>query len=239
MDRPVSRRASSMARAYAAARLSRMDRTSAARPSGTGSPAAVSHAAIRAGMSPGVRKDASSGSKVGPSPLAAPQRRRAAPRAAPARPPRSQARCDSWSSHSPVTLRRNRDRPVDPALVGEVRLPARLGEDRRPRLDAHQRPRPGRDVCECRAVRGDATTADAVSCDPTSVTTVVSCSPVASRTAGSTPPRTVPGSASGGNSVASSPSSRTSSSSQPRVRGSSRPVVDACVRSAITTPVSQ
>ena len=116
--------------------------------------------------------------------------------------------------------------------LASVRIGARVSTPTRDHVPDEMYANAGRSA-------GTATTADAVSCDPTSVTTVVSCSPVASRTAGSTPPRTVPGSASGGNSGGVETQQPDKLLVPMRVRGSSRPVVDACVRSAITTPVSQ
>ena len=71
-------------------------------------------------------------------------------------PASSQVRSDSWSSQSPMTLRRKRIRVVDAALVGEVRRPALLGDDRPVEFDADQRPRPAGDVGERRVAGRDA-----------------------------------------------------------------------------------
>ena len=63
------------------------------------------------------------------------------------------------------------DPVVDAALVGEVRRAALLGQDRRVELDADERPGAAGDVRERRSSpAGTPTTADAVSCEPTSVT---------------------------------------------------------------------
>ena len=86
---------------------------------------------------------------------------------------------------------------------------------------------------------GTATTADAVSCEPTSVTGVWAGRPVAAATSGRSVPRVVPGSAIGARIDGSMPTSAASPASQRPVRGSSSPVVDALVRSATATPVSQ
>ena len=125
--RPVSRLALSTALAYAAARLSRMHRTSADRFPGTGWPAARSSAAIRAGMSPGAMNAGESGSYDG---AAGRQRsggleqrleRLGRPRPLP-RPKRL------LSSHRPVTLRWNRLVPSTPPSF--VKSAARLASVR-------------------------------------------------------------------------------------------------------------
>ena len=82
---------------------------------------------------------------------------------------------------------------------------------------------------------GTATTADAVSCEPTVHTGTVPCSPTSARTW----PSSAPGSSSGGSSVLSIPSRSARSVAHVRVVASSRPVVDALVTSATRAPVSQ
>ena len=117
------------------------------RPAGAAGRPRRRHAAIRAGMSPGARNDGSSGSNTGP-----PARQRGGgleqrlERLRRARPlPRPQRLLEQPQAGD---VAEEPDRAVDPALVGEVRAPARLGEDRRGRLDADERPRPARDVGE-------------------------------------------------------------------------------------------
>ncbi len=133
------------------------------------------------------------------------------------------------------------DRAVDAALVGEVRRAAGLGQDRRVELDADQRPGPAGDVGEAgRPSAGTPTTADAVSCDPTSVTARRGARPVALATSSRSGPSASPGSRSGGQDRAGQPE-RLDEVGRPSraVAASSSPVVDALVRSAPRTPVSQ
>ena len=146
---PDSRVASSTARAKAAARLSRMQRTIAGRDAGTGRSASDSREAIRAGMSPGARKTASSGSKTGPPAgrcPAASTSGREADRIA-ARLPGPDRFLEQPEAHDVAQVA---DPPVDAELVREVREPTGLGQDRRVELHADERPRPARD--ERRAV---------------------------------------------------------------------------------------
>ena len=78
-----------------------------------------------------------------------------------------------------------------------------------------------------------------MSCDPTCDTRTAGASPVSAATAARTGPSGVPGSDTGLNSDAGSPSSATSAASQVRPAGSNSPVVDAFVASASLTPDSQ
>ena len=77
------------------------------------------------------------------------------------------------------------DGAVHAAFVGEVRVPAGLGQDRMVEFDAHQGPGAGGDVGEVSlAGAGTAATAEAVSCEPTATTLVAAGSPVRSAMAG-------------------------------------------------------
>ena len=130
------------------ARLSRMHRTSASRVVGAAAGRWPRHAAsIRPGMSPGGRNVGSFGSMVGPpaARAAAPARRASRSDGSPAS---AQVRSDSWRSHRPMTLRRNRTRPSTPRSL--VKLARRLSSVRIGCLefDADEPPRPARDVGE-------------------------------------------------------------------------------------------
>ena len=132
---------------------------------------------------------------------------RAARRGPARRPPRPTCACDSWSSHSPITLRRNRVRAVDAALVGEVRRPAGRRDHRLVEFDADERPRPARDVGETVAGRGhaDDRRGGVVRADrgrPASP-----AEPGRVGDVGAERPGTVPGCRSGGNSAGGMPSS--------------------------------
>ena len=84
---------------------------------------------------------------------------------------------------------------------------------------------------------GTATTADAVSCEPTATTSALPPSEVA--TSGSSGPRRSPGVTSAGRMPRGRPSALMSASSHAWSVQRSRPVVEAFVTSARATPVSQ
>jgi hypothetical protein len=86
---------------------------------------------------------------------------------------------------------------------------------------------------------GTATTADAVSWDPTATTGTSSPRPTACATSGSKVPITDPGDRSGGRIPAGTPTRSATSAAQSPVRTSYSPVVEAFVRSAPSSPVSQ
>ena len=91
--------------AKAPARLSRMHLTSAGLVAGIAWSRRLQAAAIRDGMPSGGRNDGSSGSMTGPPAGSAPAATRSDGRSS-GLPSCSQVRSDSWSSHSPMTLRR-------------------------------------------------------------------------------------------------------------------------------------
>ena len=109
-------------------------------------------AAIRAGMSPGGRNAGSSRSITRAQHRPARPRRPATCRSPPS-PRAAQARTDSWSSHRPITLRRNRIVPSMP--VSLVKLAARLASVSTGAVELHPDQRPGAagDVGEAAAAR--------------------------------------------------------------------------------------
>ena len=137
-----------------------------------------------------------------------------------------------------MTLWRNRTRPSTPPSL--VKLASLLASVRTGRSSS--RPTSPQVPQEIQAawlvVMGTATTADAVSCDPTAVTGVWAESPVSAATAGSRVPSTVPGFTSGGKMFLGKPRRAMRSSFQLPSRESS-PVVDALVTSALREPVSR
>ena len=90
-----------------------------------------------------------------------------------------------------------------------------------------------------RSAAGTATTAEAVSWEPTATTEVVAGSPVRSATPPVITPTVSPGSIKGGKRSAGSPRASNASADQDRRRASSSPVVDALVISVRSSPVSQ
>ena len=90
-----------------------------------------------------------------------------------------------------------------------------------------------------RSANGTATTADAVSCDPTATTGVPAGRPTVEATSGNSVPRVDPGSRSGGRSRVGMPTLSARPDAQSRPRTSYSWVVEAFVRSAPTVPVSQ
>ena len=90
-----------------------------------------------------------------------------------------------------------------------------------------------------RPVAGTATTAEAVSWDPTATTVVVDGSPVRSATPPVITPTVSPGSIKGGKRSAGRSRASNASADQARRRASSSPVVDALVISVRSSPVSQ
>ena len=113
---------------------------------------------------------------------------------------------------------------VDAALVGEVGGPGLVGEHRAGELEPDERPGAAGDVGEpLGAWRARATTAEAVSCEPT-VGDRARPAAVAARRGPS------PGGSTGGSRSAGMPSRSRSSADQSPVRTSSRPVVDALVQ---------
>ncbi len=89
------------------------------------------------------------------------------------------------------------------------------------------------------SAKGTATTADAVSCEPTATTGVLAAWPVASATGGSSGPSTSPGSRRAGRIPTGTSTRSASPVAQVRVRTSYSWVVEAFVCSAATCPVSQ
>ena len=98
--------------------------------------------------------------------------------------------CDSWSSQSPPTLRRNRVRPSTPPSLVKLARERLRGDDGAVELDAR---RATRCRWRCRrssaSVAGTPTTAEAVSWEPTVVTTVDAGRPIRSAMSGSSVPR--------------------------------------------------
>ena len=86
---------------------------------------------------------------------------------------------------------------------------------------------------------GTATTAEAVSCEPTAITGTSSGRSTAEATSGSSVPIRSPAERSGGRIADGMPTRSASSVAHSRDRTSYRPVVEAFVRSAPTVPVSQ
>ncbi|MEG8035555.1 hypothetical protein QP157_09540 [Sphingomonas sp. LR61] len=222
--------------AYAAASDSRIERTNSARDAGALSPWSPHQAAMRAGMSPGAVNDSSAGSKTGTGAVTAAAEASRASRSMLA-PSRSQVRTLSDSNHSPDTFFRNRTRPSTPPSL--VQFASRAASDRTgassstPTSDQV----PEEMYAKSGSVAGTATTAEAVSCEPTSVTGA--CPPTASATDGSSGPSRSPGSRRVGRRPAGRPAAARNAGSHPRVVAFRTPVVDAFVRSAASTPVSQ
>ena len=101
--------------------------------------------AIRAGMSPGGRNGGVVGVDHAGRRPGAPRRRAGARPARSGVPPRSHVRIDSWSSQSPITLRRKRTRPSTPPSFVKFAARLGLGQDRGVELDADEAPGPARD----------------------------------------------------------------------------------------------
>ena len=204
-------------------------------------PFPCSSSPMRAGMSPGGRKRGSSASNTVGSAVIGTRPREAAPRGRLARRLAPTAASISLSSHRPITLVRNRMRPSTPPSLVKFAVPGLVGEDRALELDARPAPRCRR---RCRPRRpaaiGTATTAEAVSCEPTAVTvrpgTPIRCADVVGQKRAD---RSCRESTTAGSSRRGRPSSSMSSRSHSPVAASSRPVVDAFVRSATDRPVSQ
>ena len=172
-------------------------------------------------MSPGGRNRGSCTSKIVTGPPYA-----AAASSHVARSSSPQLRRVSESSQVPITLVRKRVRPSTPPSL--VKLAARASSVSTGRSSSTPTsPQvPHETYAASGSVIGTPTTAEAVSWEPTATTGVPSCLPI-----------TVPGSTSSGSRARSRPTSASSSASQSPVRTSSRPVVEALVRSHTFTPV--
>ena len=146
-SRPERRAASRTVRPKASARLSRMQRTSATRLAGAGWSSRAQRAAIRAGMSPGGRKDGvvrvDDRTACRELPRGGEQRRQILGRAFEL--PGPERLLEQPQPHHVAQVA---DATVDAALVREVRRAALLGQDGSVELDADQRPRPAGDVGE-------------------------------------------------------------------------------------------
>ena len=213
-----------------------MQRTVSACDCGGVCPVRAASAAIRAGMSPG-------GRNVGPSTsttvVSAGTRAAAASRSgrSAGSPASFQVRIDSWSTHRPMTLRRYRTVPSTPASL--VKLAARLASvstgwsSSSPTSD-HV---PQEMYAKSSPTAGTATTADAVSCEPTVHTGTDPCSPTSARTW----PSSAPGvEQRREQALLSMPEPlREVASPTSACVASSSPVVDALVTSATRAPVSQ
>lgn len=127
------------------------------------------------------------------------------------------------------------DAAVDAELVGEVRLACGIRQHRLIEFQTDQPPVPQEMYAECGDVRGAATTADAVSCEPTPMTG--RSAPTASTSSGRSLPITSPAFTSSGSTPAGMPSRDASSRSHSDEFTASSPVVDAFVRSATHRPV--
>ncbi len=211
-----------------------MQRVTSAGEAGTGCPEARHASAIRSGIRPGARNAAS--------PASTTDRSAGTRAAASSSPPRSgspQARTHSWSSHSPMMLRRYRTVPSSPSSL--VKLAARLSSVSTGAVSS--RPASDQVPVQMYAKRspeaGTAATAEAVSCDPTAVTRTGPASPVSSSTRGVNIPAGSPGRRSGAKRARSIPSRSATSYDQSRVRGSISWVVEALVSSVPCSPVSQ
>ena len=202
-------------------------------------PVLRSAAAIRAGMSPGGRNAGSFGSTVGPpaGSVAAPASRRSRSAGSPAS---AHVRMRFLQEPQAHHVAQEADRAVHAALVREVRRAA--GVRRRPARRA-RRPRGPTSRTRCRRsdrrLAGTPTTAEAVSCEPTWITGVAAGRPVASATSPRSGPSRSPGSDRSANRRRGSPSASMMSHAHVADVASSRPVVEAFVRSAAGRPVSQ
>src|SRR5215218_5354063 len=128
---------------------------------------------------------------------------------------------------------------VNPALVGEIGLPAVITEYRSVQLNPHQRPRPDDTYAAPGSTIGTPTTADAVSCDPTAISSRDAGAPTSAATSVRSEPIRRPASTNGGNSVRGRPSLSIRVAFQSPLATSTRPVVEPLVRSTTCCPVSQ
>ncbi len=223
--------------AKAAAMLSTMLRANAARLVGTEAPSAWISAAMRAGMSPGALSEGSFASNSGtPSETAAAAASSSARSIdAPSSP--SHARTLSLSSHRPVTLCRKRYRPSTPSSW--VKFASRAASVSTGSVSSSPtRPHVPHEMYAAEGdVIGTATTAEAVSCEPTAITG--RSAPIRAARSGRSDPITAPGSMSGGRMRDGMPMRDASSVSHSPSSTPSNPVVEAFVRSAALTPVSR
>ena len=142
-----------IARRYAGARLSMMQRAIPARPDGAGRPTRRQAAVILAGMSPGARKLGSSGIDDAAQRRGLGCLRQQLPEAGRAvgAGPGAQAFLHQPQAHHVGQVP---DSAVDSRFVGEVCPSAGFAEDRLVEFHAHQRPRSARDVGEAAARSG-------------------------------------------------------------------------------------
>ncbi len=168
--RPVSSAARRRLRRYASARLSRTRRTISARVEGSGCSEAQQAVASRAGMSPGASRSGESMSTTGRKAGAWAAWSSRAVRST-ADPTPDQVRQTSESTQSPITLRKKRIVPSTPASL--VKFACRAASlstgasSSRPTNDQV----PDETYAASSRSSGTATTAEAVSWDPTAVTT--------------------------------------------------------------------